>query len=1151
MSKEQLSSLITQRATLKSQLTRTENTLKSINSKTDLESLDLEGRLTAHLTLWDRFSDIQNQVESIADKNPENTAAHESERVNFESRFYVISGTIKKHLKKLQNDSASISTESRRVAGNGTDEGFRHNSTFHLPKLEAPTFNGSFDTWLSFYDSFKSMCHDNSAIPTIQKFHYLKACLKGDAAEIIASLETSTENYTVAWNLLKQRYNNKKFIIDTHLKALFDIPCISKEFSKKHPFQKERNSQNNSRSPQTCMTSTTSEKPKITLYPCVLCSGSHALSTCAKFLGLSQNDRYNKVKQASICHNCFYSNHRTIDCKKSPCQKCQKKHHVLLHFEKASRHNSQSNQSNAGEQIESNSSGEQTEIVQSNKISFQSSSQVLLGTALIDVLDNQGKYRTCRALLDSGSQCNAISEKCVSQLGLTRHKSNIQLQEVENLRTTINYCASTLTRSRTNDTQNELMFLVFKNISSRLPSISIDQTSFSIPNEVILADPEFYKSADIDLLLGAECFYNMLGTRKIRLKGLSISLRETDLGWIVVGSISQSHDTKSRKQTSCNFIEHGSFPLLWEMGQENSSNKFLSKQKQECEKHFVQNTVRKETGKYAVNLPFNDKKHLLGNSRNTALQRLYSMERRFDREPELKLQYVACMQDYLDQGHMTLVTDNSTRDFGYYLPHQAVVKQDSLTTKVRVVFDASAKTTTGLSLNDTLMIGATVQQDLFSIVAHFRIYQFALTADIKQMYRQVEVKKEDRQFQKILWRKNPNEPILTYTLNTVTFGTACAPFLATRTLKQLAEDESKKFPKASQVIKDDFYVDDCLTGEETAEKALNLHNDLVTVLTRGGFSLRKWGSNSQNLLNKFSEKSSDSHMVLDLKDTIKTLGLRWDAITDSIFYTTNLETDDKCTKRSILSQTAKLFDPQGLLGPIIIVAKILIQDIWKTQLGWDDVVPTEIKNRWLEFQKELPVINQLRIPRRITIPDTVNFQLHGFSDASEKGYGACFYLRCTNKDGCHHTALICAKSRVAPLKIVTLPRLELCAANLLVHLGEIIKKALRLQFEKIIYWTDSTIVLNWINTSPHILKTFVANRIADIQNFTEANQWNHVPTQENPSDFISRGQNPVKFLENNLWFRGPSWLRQDSSLWPAQSFVISDLPEKRSFAKRQ
>lgn len=255
--------------------------------------------------------------------------------------------------------------------------------------------------------------------------------------------------------------------------------------------------------------------------------------------------------------------------------------------------------------------------------------------------------------------------------------------------------------------------------------------------------------------------------------------------------------------------------------------------------------MRLDSSTYAVNLPFNEKKHLLGNSRNTALQRLYSLERRFVRDQNLKNQYVACMQDYLDKCHMTLASNAADKNEGYYLPHQAVIKQDSLTTKVRVVFDASCKTSSGLSLNDTFMVGPTIQS--------------------KQ-----------------------------YTLNTVTFGTTCAPFLATRTLRQVAEDESQRFFRASEVVNRDFYVDDCLTGADNLENASKLQNDLIDLLKRGGFNLRKW-----------------------------------DASTDSILYTVNLDEDNKCTKRSILSQTAKLFGPQGLLGPVIIVAKILIQDIWK------------------------------------------------------------------------------------------------------------------------------------------------------------------------------------------------------------------------------
>ncbi|XP_033229212.1 uncharacterized protein LOC117180807 [Belonocnema kinseyi] len=292
---------------------------------------------------------------------------------------------------------------------------------------------------------------------------------------------------------------------------------------------------------------------------------------------------------------------------------------------------------------------------------------------------------------------------------------------------------------------------------------------------------------------------------------------------------------------------------------------------------------------------------------------------------------------------MSLLSNQEASRPGYYLLHHTVIKEDSLTTKTRVVFDGSAKTSTGVSLNDTFMIGPTIQDDLFSIVTRFRSHPVVITANIQQMYRQIRVTDNDRFYQKVLWRKNQDEPIKTYSLNTVTFGTACAPFLAIRTLHQLADDEEYAFPEAAKILKRDFYVDDLQTGAKTINEARQLRDELIKLLQKGGFNLRKWASNKPELSQDLSSETSNKYMSLDPSDTIKALGIHWDHTSDSILYSVNLsDSNDRATKRSILSQCSKLFDPLGLLGPVIVVGKIIIQQLWKHQLGWDDQVPPEV-----------------------------------------------------------------------------------------------------------------------------------------------------------------------------------------------------------------
>ena len=608
-----------------------------------------------------------------------------------------------------------------------------------------------------------------------------------------------------------------------------------------------------------------------------------------------------------------------------------------------------------------------------------------------------------------------------------------------------------------------------------MPSISINRSSFEIPKNITLADPEFYKPSEIDALIGIKLFFKLLCVGQISLKNHPEAvLQKTHLGWIVAGEINNS---ALKNNLQCHFLTHSTpsdanLTKFWEM-EELPSKKLLSPEEQACENHFRNNTHRNSEGRYVVRLPFNDNKKKLGDSRSMALRRFHMLEKRFDKNPQLKENYCTFIQEYEKLNHLSLIKGQKPNS-GFYLPHHAVIKEDSLTTRIRVVFDGSAKTSSGVSLNESLMVGPTIQNDLFTLLTRFRSHRYALTADIEKMYRQVLVHSDDASYQKILFRKTPNETLKEFSLDTVTYGTSCAPFLAIRSLHQLADDEGSKYPIAAAVLKEDFYVDDLLTGANTLREAILLRDELIALLEKGCFPLRKWASNDLSLVPESSGGSINTHMSLDPNSVVKTLGIQWNTRRDSIFYKVDMSSfSNVVTKRSILSQVAKLFDPLGLFGPIIVKAKITIQLLWKAGLHWYSSIPVDIHTMWLNFKEQLPLLGELNFNRSIIAPDASEVQMHGFSDASEKAYGACIYIRSTDTQGKQHISLVCAKSRVAPVNPVTLPRLELSAALLLARLCTAVKQALKIQFNSTYLWSDSTIALHWIKTEPHLLKTLL------------------------------------------------------------------------------
>ncbi|XP_018378595.1 PREDICTED: uncharacterized protein LOC108771166 [Trachymyrmex cornetzi] len=261
-------------------------------------------------------------------------------------------------------------------------------------------------------------------------------------------------------------------------------------------------------------------------------------------------------------------------------------------------------------------------------------------------------------------------------------------------------------------------------------------------------------------------------------------------------------------------------------------------------------------------------------------------------------------------------------------------------------------------------------------------------------------------------------------------------------------------------------------------------------------------------------------------------------------YTTNpIRITERLTKRNVLAAVAQIFDPLGLLGPVVLYAKKIMQDVWRAGIHWDESVSECIYTEWLEFTRQLDLIEQITFPRKLLVDDCREVQIHGFCDASNIGYGACLYVR--SKEGCGSTIsnILCAKSQVAPLKTITLPRLELCGASLLAQLYREIRSTLNIVPSKTVFWSDSTIVLHWLKTPPHSLKTFVANRVTQIQELTSAGEWRHVRSGDNPADAVSRGQLPHAFIRNSIWFAGPSWLVGDESEWPNEMTRAIEVPE--------
>ena len=891
---------------------------------------------------------------------------------------------------------------------------------------------------------------------------------------------------------------------------------------------------------------------------CGFCNQDHPSMRCDSFTKLSVPERKALVKKHNMCFNCLGKGHSYNACKSRNCGKCGTKHHTMLHEDNHSGGTIQQttqveDKTPAGES--SSPSQQQQSVTTHCGGSTADASKVLLATATILIQDGGGSYQRCRALLDPGSQASFVSESCVHRLRLKRKKTELHVTGVSDQSYSTAKSCVDLNISSPRDTNFSAASVayVLPRVTTLIPTTAVNPTGWRSLLGLELADANYHTPSEVDVLLGADIYYACIKEGIIPSIDGAPTAQQTVFGWVIAGP-AHTGDTSSVVCHHTHAISDDLLRKFWELEEVPTASK-LTVEEEECERHFVDNHTRDESGRYVVRLPFKGMCKPLGNSYNQARRRFFSLERRLSNNPPLKEQYTAFIGEYLALKHMheVAVPDLYPEEsFCYFLPHQAVVREDSSTTKLRVVFDASAKTSMGNSLNDNLLVGPQCQSDLFSILLRFRQYPIALKADVEKMFRQVNVFPEDQPFQRILWRADPKEPLKQYQLSTVTYGTASAPFLAARAMIQLFMDEESNFPDASEVARRDFYVDDLMTSVPNEALALELQRDLIKMMQRGGFPLRKWCSNSAAVLTAVPPDYREPKLSLSIdadakeESPIKTLGVQWSASTDIFRFSVKLKEWSTTTRRTVLSDTARLFDPLGWLAPVTVLAKMTFQELWKLDLSWDDDLPDEdqrdsTRNRWLRFRSELPCLEQVVIPRCFSLPKAIVYELCGFSDASEKAYGAVIYMRSISSNREVKVSLVTAKTRVAPTKVISLPKLELCGAELLAKLLKTVKNELTVPISHVHAWTDSTIVLCWLSTDPWKLKTFVCNRVSSIQRQLPREHWKHVRGLENPADPASRGLMPSELVTCALWWKGPSWL--SSPQLPQQEEDQPDMDE--------
>lgn len=875
---------------------------------------------------------------------------------------------------------------------------------------------------------------------------------------------------------------------------------------------------------------------------CVFCKrNNHFSNQCNDFQKLSNKEKLSEVNKLNLCLNCLKTGHATTFCKSiNKCRQCSENHNTLLHF-----------------------------AIQNSQIDIQTPStsranlceyktfkltEYLLPTAEIKIKNHQDKYFTVVALIDTGSQLNFISKSLIKKLNLKMDHTNHKINGINNSTSTAYQKTEVTIKSKINEFQSKIPCIVLEKITGNLPEISFNPQEIKIPNKLALANKNFFKSSPIELLLGTEVAFKVLKNGQVVLTD-NLMLQNSLFGYLLGGKVEILNHYNTEKP-SCKSLLSLEILNTQVKVKDFLSRDIVTESKSPpstedeiiCENKFVNDHKRDLNGHFVIKLPKKDDKYILGKSDLVAKQRFFNLEKKFRHNHELKLKYKAFMDEYIELGHMKLVNNHVIhKTYNYYLPHHPIFKNG----KLKVAFDASAKSSNNKSLNDNLLIGPKLHHDLFNILTRFRTHSYIINSDIKMMYRQIKLAEEDTNFHRIFWRDNPCNELQEYKLTTLTYGINSAPFIALRCLKQLAIENVEKYPEACLIINRDFFVDDLLTGSDSIEHLKTIANQLIQILKSGGFQLTKWTSNNIGCLP--DTINSNENETLDISfnkdNSQKTLGIYWNCRDDSLSYKIKpIESSSVTTKREMLSKLASVYDPLGLISPVIIKMKILFQQLWSISLDWNDPIPDPINTQWISLINELESLKNIKIPRKILLDKSIKIELIGCADASQTAYGAVIYLKSYNKINDNNVQLFVAKSRVAPLKQLSIPKLELLAAQLLAQLTTKVKDIISYQIDKTYLFTDSQVVLAWLQKKPENWQSYVAHRVSVIQKLTNVNDWYHIKGCENPADIVSRGLSPSQIIKSKQWWHGNDWFKQPVENTIQNSKItlnIDQIPEKR------
>ena len=1065
-------------------------------------------------------------------------------------------------------------------SGNLSDKAGNQNSkqsaaTAKLPKLTITKFNGTNLDWNRFWGQFVEGI-DKSEMAAITKFSYLKEFVDPKVRKSIDGLPFTAEGYEKAKAILIERYGNVSEVVKAYVKDILDLPKINgnqprkihlfyerllydvqsletmgkltevngnvaltidklsgirgdlvrndenwqswdflklcdalKSWTRRNPVDSdEPRSFKRDRSPaRNYHTRQQEAKPR----GCVYCEdNSHKSSECTRVAGYDERKKF--LAENRLCFNCACPKHRAAECaSKTRCNLCSRRHHTSICPDQQPKRDS--------------------------VLSSVDAEKVVYPVVVIKVGGIE-----CRALLDSGSSSCYASAKLLDMLG--QKPTEIKPKRVEML------MASTTARmevfkttvsSWSGDCQLEVnLTKVNRGELLSLENPQYQQLIKAYPHlkGMEMNDTDTKPLLPVHVILGAGVYARIKTDTRPRIGNQGEPVAErTKLGWVIL-SPGEEFDTTHMLLTQTSQVDYEELCKLDVLGLSDT----LQHDQGEVYREFREQLSRSEMGWYEAALPWKGNHPPLPSNEHGSLRRLESLKQKLKRTG-LERAYSEIIEEQKAEG-IVEIADQPAQGVQFYIPHKPVVREDAATTKVRVVYDASAKAhPNAVSLNDCLYPGPPLQNKLWNVLIRSRMHPVALVGDLKKAFLQVRIRQADRDALRFHWKQGEHSDIETLRFTRALFGLAPSPFLLGGVIESHLDSWKDREHYAVAELRRSLYVDDLLSGGATVEEAKELKEKAIEIFEDATFTLHKWQSNEPQLEeSSVSPEKEGTFAKQQLGEPqaggSSLLGLGWNKESDEVivFFP---DWQAAPTKRGVLRKLASIYDPLGLVSPVTLAGKCLYRAVCCEKLAWDAQLTGTLKLKWQRWEQSLPKqipVNRALADHREPIQE---IHLHGFGDASSCGVGAAVYAVVKQESGTTQQ-LLAAKARLSKQGL-TIPRLELIAAHMVTNLLVNVRGALEgFPVANLNGWLDSSVALFWISGGGQY-RQFVENRVQKIRAHPEIT-WRHVPTQENPADVASRGGD-VEFSE--LWWKGPDWV-MDRERWPPQHAIQ---PSKASTAE--